>query len=519
MKKFNLYFWLIALAAMITSCSQDETTGLQADESTLVTIGAAVNQGIQTRAASVTIPRGYKLRYVLEVWSTGADAACIYKYEKPVENAQAVEFTFNLTTAGDYKALLWADYVASTDNGTLVSATTDLNEYTHYTDVYYTTSSNLKNISLAKTSTNYVINDESRDAFFKCMDIKKGVGAFEESVELTRPFGQINVIERTTDLLAKVASMTLTYNVPQTFNVADGTVGTTVEVKPTVLALPTATTDRKANLFYDFVFAPTNGQTTLESIAMTFTSSDNSLQIEDFSIPANMPVERNKRTNITGSIIRTSAAPSNITKLSVTVSDSWSNDQIEKDVDPKVGDYYYKDGTWSTENKATAANPVIGVVYKVNADGGGKVVSHTEPTLAWTTDGNEATTGATSGPDGKANTEKIFAGVAAGTYSLDNYPIFKACKELRTSTGNDGWYILSIDQIDDLLYAVDDINDKITAISGGIAIVLPTSDFDGYWTSREAKNNNTIAWVSNGLRSGGTVTKTAEHRVRFVLDF
>ena len=99
---------------------------------------------------------------------------------------------------------------------------------------------------------------------------------------------------------------------------------------------------------------------------------------------------------------------------------------IEKDSDPKVGDYYYKDGTWSPEVKTTSANPIIGVVYKVFATGDeiygkalGRVVSLTEPTnLKWTESSSITEPGATSSTNGKENTDKIFAGVSAGTYIL-----------------------------------------------------------------------------------------------------
>lgn len=529
MKKHNLYFMLtVLLAGLFASCSQEDMDGPQTNEPTSVTLSANVDGGIHTRAdGKVTIPYfAFKLRYILEVWTTGANPELIYREEKTNSTGEGEDFTFTLVDNGDYKALLWADFVKGSGETTV---TYSGGSYTHYEDQYYTTIPDLKTVTISnlaldgeRTSFGTITPRTSLDAFYACHTISKKDGAYAEPVVLTRPFGQINISEKDADALANVYRARFTYNVPAGFNVESGEpTQTTVQTKTIQeLNAQLGTGDFTANLYYDYVFTPATGQTTLGEMTVTFAQEPGSnIVIADYKIPANMPVVRNKRTNISGHIVSVSDKPSPAAKLSVTVSDGWSNDQIEKDVDPKVGDYYYKDGTWSTENKATAANPVIGVVYQVNADGRGKVVSHTEPTLAWTTSGNEATTGTTSGPDGKANTEKIFAGVAAGTYSLDNYPIFKACKELRTSTGNDGWYILSIDQIDDLLYAVDDINDKITAISGGIAIVLPTSDFDGYWTSREAKNNNTIAWVSNGVRSGGTVAKTTEHRVRFVLDF
>lgn len=511
MKKNAFYLWLTVLAGLFASCSQDESLPQSDNNDHQVRIGASINQAVQTRAASVAIPAGYKLRYVLEVWNTKTeDAACIHKSETTATSATAVDFEFKLTEAGDYKALLWADFVET--EASEASVTTP-NTYTHYADKHYTTNAmgGLKAVALKQTGTSYVINDEARDAFFACIDIKKETGTFQKSVELTRPFGQINIIEKNTDLLTKVESMTLTYKVPQTFDVSTGTPGTTIAVNPTVSTLPTATTARKANLFYDFVFAPASSQTTMENIAMTFTSSDDAVLLNKFTIPANMPVVRNKRTNISGSILKTRTAPSDDAKLSVAVSDTWSETTEDKYIDPKVGDYYYKDGTWSTDNNATETNLVIGVVYKVNADGSGKVVSLTEPTnLMWGPTAVE--TGAESLTSGKENTDKILN----GSYTLTDYPIFNACKELRRSTGNNGWYIPVFGEYADLFKATSNINNKITAISG-VGVVAPTGESNGYWISREADSYGAILMLS--ASTAQSWTKGASRRVRFILDF
>lgn len=328
MKKYHLFLWIIALVGLITSCSRDEAAALQNEAGNRVRIGASIDQALQTRAGSVTIPDGCKLRYVLEVWDTEAEPACIYRDEKATTEATAVAFDFVLTEAGNYKALLWADFVAADAAETTPSTP---NAYTHYADNHYTTI-DLKGI-IVRTGSSYKINDESRDAFFACLAIEKGTGAFAESVELTRPFGQINVIEKNTDLIGKVEKMSLTYDVPMIFNVETGTPsGTTGRVTPEA-APATATAARKANLFYDFIFAPATGQTTLGEIALKFESNDAHVTLPDYTIPANMPVVRNKRTNISGSILQ---ANSNDVTLTVAVSDAWTTPDDEQDVDIPV---------------------------------------------------------------------------------------------------------------------------------------------------------------------------------------
>lgn len=332
MKKYHLYLWFIALVGLMTACSQDEAAGPQNEASHRVRIGTSINQALQTRAASVTIPEHHQLRYVLEVWSTGESPACIHRDEETKTTADAVTFDFTLAAAGDYKALLWADFVPTSAATSQKDAP---NTYTHYEDHYYTTTSadGLKAVKLAKTRTDYVINDDTRDAFFACITIKKETGAFEKSVELTRPFGQINVIEKNAELLSKVATMTLDYEVPNGFNVETGLPLVNKDrAQPTVSTLPTATADLKANLFYDFIFTNTTGQITLNEIKLKFTSNDPAVTLDDFTIPANMPAVRNKRTNISGSILHTATAPSDAAKLTVTVSDGWT-ESVEEDID------------------------------------------------------------------------------------------------------------------------------------------------------------------------------------------
>lgn len=377
MKKYHLYIWFIALVGLITSCSQDEAAGPKNEASNRVRIGASIDQAVQTRAASVTIPENHKLRYVLEVWSTGNVPTLICKYEKIAKDATAVEFTFDLTEAKDYKALLWADFVPGSETGTPV---TTPNAYTHYADHYYVTNSadGLKAVTLAKKGADYVINDDARDAFFACLPFEKGTGAFADNVELKRPFGQINVIEKNTALRDNVASMTLTYKVPQTFSVETGATTGTVDVNPTVNTLPTADGDRKANLFYDFIFAPATGQTTLGEIKLTFTDNDQATNLNDFTIPANMPVKRNKRTNISGSILHTSTVPSTSAKLSVTVSDGWTGEAENEEIPELVWD-----GTTTSQPAGYVANSP------------GEVEITSAPELAWLAQQNKTFEGYT----------------------------------------------------------------------------------------------------------------------------
>ena len=514
MKKYHLYLWIVALVGLMTACSQDEAAGPQTYEPTSVTLSASVNRSIQTRA--ITMPNNCKLRYILEVWTTGESPVLKLRKEELKEDFSGVDFTFDLTDAADYNALLWADFIQASVT-TPTTQTISGVECDHYQDLNFKTTDNLKNIIRTPAGNIPTLHN---DAFCACHPISKKTGAYSGNVQLVRPFGQINIIEKDVNALAKVDQTKAVFNVPKGYNVENGM--PTSETEPatktaTFYPLSGSNNDCTANLFYDYIFAPTTGQTTLGEIKLTFISSDPTFQIGDFTIPANMPVERNKRTNISGHIVSVSDAPSDEAKLSVTISDGWSNDLIEKDSDPKVGDYYYKNNTWSTENKATNANPIIGVVYEVNADGTGKVVSLTEKTnLKWGKTDVETEARLMTG---KENTDKVFALINNNpSYNLSDWPIFNACQELRTSTGNNGWCVPYYQEYVALFKVKSTINDKIRAVSGGTELVEPTGESDGYWTSKE-DNNSYAAFIMKSGTGSTNINKGNGRKVRFVLDF
>lgn len=141
MKKYHLYLWIVALVGLMTACSQDEAAGPQTYEPTSVTLSASVDRNIQTRA--ITMPSGYKLRYILEVWTTGESPVLKLRKEELKEDFSGVDFTFDLTDAGDYNALLWADFIQAQIT-TPTKQTISGFECDHYKDLNYKTTDNLK---------------------------------------------------------------------------------------------------------------------------------------------------------------------------------------------------------------------------------------------------------------------------------------------------------------------------------------------------------------------------------------
>lgn len=364
MKKYHLYLWIVALVGLMTACSQDEAAGPQTYEPTNVTLSASVNRSIQTRA--ITMPNNCKLRYILEVWTTGENPVLKLRKEELKEDFSGVDFTFNLTDAADYNALLWADFIQTSVTIPTTQTISGV-ECDHYQDLNFKTTDNLKNIIRTPAG---AIPTLHNDAFCACHPISKKTGAYSGNVQLVRPFGQINIIEKDANALAKVSQTKAVFNVPKGYNVENGMpTSETEEATKTATFYPLSSSknDCTANLFYDYIFAPATGQTTLGEIKLTFTSSDNTLQIGDFTIPANMPVERNKRTNISGHIVSVSDAPSDAAKLSVTVSDNW-----EETTD---GDYDVDALVWDGTSTSKPAD--------YNSGSPGEVSITTAAELAW----------------------------------------------------------------------------------------------------------------------------------------
>ncbi|WP_455671663.1 DUF6562 domain-containing protein [Phocaeicola sp.] len=332
MKKYNFYFLLTALlTGLFASCSQEDMDGPKTNEPTGVTLSASVDRSIQTRA--VTMPDGNKLRYILEVWTTDENPKLKYRKEQLATDFSGVDFTFELTDAGNYNALLWADFIGSHISSTTKQTISGI-EYDHYADVHYTTTNNLKTIT--RTTGNGNMPYQGNDAFCACHAINKTTEeAYSDNVQLVRPFGQINIIEKDEEALAKVELVTAVFNAPNGYNVENGMPTDETEATRYIsfILWDPSKNDCTANLFYDYIFAPSRGQTTLSEIKLTFTSNDENLQIRDFTIPPSMPVVRNNRTNLSGHIVSVSDAPSNSDKLSVTISDGWNSNTIDKSVD------------------------------------------------------------------------------------------------------------------------------------------------------------------------------------------
>ena len=225
-------------------------------------------------------------------------------------------FDVRLVTSQTYKFVFWADHVESVEDEAIK------------TDLHYNTA-DLRNISM-QGDYNGSSKDDTRDAFFASLE-KLVTNAFSESVELTRPFGQLNI--KTEDLASipdnqKEAFVPVTAglsfkNLYTGFNAATGD----LLGEPTAVAYKAASAvaDANGNLTVDYLFAPNTagGQHLVNMTLAVYNAAGEQITTKDLN---NIPVQRNYKTNVTGNLLTVDG------KVNVTVAPAFSSPALSEKV-------------------------------------------------------------------------------------------------------------------------------------------------------------------------------------------
>ena len=164
-------------------------------------------------------------------------------------------------------------------------------------------------------------NEELRDAFYAVYSIDRVAAAIDQTVTLTRPFAQINVISEKQDFEAAVAAKVefgksaLKINAPSVLNLVDGSVAEPVDYDLTPAPMPVETGDTAAHpnfepyrskgdywLMTDYVLVDPSGNDS--EVNFTLYAKDTDEELFSYSIP-NVALKQNYRTNIYGSVLTT----------------------------------------------------------------------------------------------------------------------------------------------------------------------------------------------------------------------
>ena len=284
MKK--LFFSSLALVAMMfagTSCSSEEVTPVTGEST--VTLSVTLPDGIQSRAFGDGTTAQKLTMLVLD---DKDQALPVFDGGANVLNTEinlTKQVNLRLAAGKTYKVVCWA----AAEGAPYTFNTTD-----------FTVSANYKD---AKTS------DEKLDAFYAVQKITVQ-GNTTETIKLYRPFAQLNI--GTDDLAAAKAAgfeaKTVTVTVPtyKSLNLVTGAVeaGDPVAVPFGEGALPTGETFPKAGYEYlsmNYLLMSADKQ--LVDLEFTVKAADGSIRTLPVSA---VPVQRNYRTNIYGSLLTNS---------------------------------------------------------------------------------------------------------------------------------------------------------------------------------------------------------------------
>lgn len=312
MKAKFLAITAAASALLLSACQRNELGGgsLSGEE---VTVGISammpLDGGAVVKSDAEPGDASEINRCIMQVYlADDTDLSNATKVGEPktveVTDRKASFGSLQLVAGHTYRLVLWADCATKTSGTDGATAS--------FSDLYYNTG-NYPEVSF-KESVEYAGNDDSRDAFFASYELKVD-GPSNRTVELHRPFGQLNIITSDysvveTSFLALVPEMvSLTFSkVPQGINLLTGTLTETfikpltgVSVDVAAVTEPAAASGSK-QLSFDYIFAPEGEEYSIPEITMSFDDADGKEVASDYKF-VNLPVQRNYRTNVTGALL------------------------------------------------------------------------------------------------------------------------------------------------------------------------------------------------------------------------
>ena len=306
MKNFFKSLAICALAALtFASCQKENAGGNMDDQSSVVSINlTSPLMGTKAFADGKTVDVVH-----VHVYKVGADNTLTYiapgtggtetpSKDVPMEDSGNATYTTRLVTGQKYTFVFWAE---KKNND-------------HYT---YNPATQTIAVNYASATG----NDETRDAFYAVLKNVQITGAYSQSVELKRPFAQVNFGVTDEDMTAaNAAGITVNKaavkctNVANQLNLLDGTVSGSEDVAFASADLPSETLSA-ANKTYKYVamnyVLVGKNASTLSDITLTLEASGATSATPEYTY-TNVPLQGNYRTNIVGDLF-TSPASINIT--------------------------------------------------------------------------------------------------------------------------------------------------------------------------------------------------------------
>ena len=284
MKKTLIQIAAISLMAMtLLACGKEDIK--------LPEVGESVTFTVQTDCGTKALgdhdgAGAYVDRCKVAVYMLTSDSSTPYKiYDKPEVNKHnnlSYSFTVNLLVQQTYQIVVWVDKAGLYDvNDELTSVT--------------------------RVPGDVNCNSDAYDAFYASVPFVHGTDTVT-AIVAKRPFAQLNLITQDLDPAAQPTEISLTYASPQSFNPLTATVGTEMTSVTYKADRPyySSTEGTEHTLAMNYVFAAAETQTILPTVKLTALKGSTTVETQI----ANVPVQQNYRTNITGKLLTTSGTTS-----------------------------------------------------------------------------------------------------------------------------------------------------------------------------------------------------------------
>lgn len=307
MKKMLFFGALTTLLLGTASCSSDMEPKMNGEEAS-VTIAVNLGENIDSRTISDGSGADI-LKFAVFENGTEISALAQPSIEKDYFGDRFLVYT-RLVKGHTYKLVFWAQ-----NRNCTAYNTTDMS-------------------AIKVDYTNVNCNDESRDAFYRTVELTVGEDGIDwMEIVLTRPFAQINFLASDADGVLGVnaykSKVTVT-GVPTTLNTLDGSVSDSTDVTFDYAAIPNETLAGKEQYKYvamNYVLAATDKA--IKNEVKLFVN-DGTQEVNSIPVP-NCPVQRNYRTNIMGSFF------TQVGTFVVTIDPVYNDPDFEKSVITVVG--------------------------------------------------------------------------------------------------------------------------------------------------------------------------------------
>lgn len=286
----------LTCSVLFGACSNEDVTQV-IDEGNRVSFTAQLPEQIRSRTYSDGTTATALTCYVYQ--KIGNDFSYVTSAEATISSLKA-SVSFNLMKGETYAAVFWAQAPNAPYSFDVATATMSMNY-------------------LAEGATEAVANDELRDAFYYRTDDFRVDGSSNSNVTLTRPFAQVNI--GASDLATAAAngyiynSAKVTANTYATLNLLTGEPDSLTEVTFAEATFPSLLTGDAKQSFpiveegvdYDYLsmnYLLVNDRQELRDIVITLTpTAESKFQNSKTFTYSNVPVKRNYRTNIYGTLL------------------------------------------------------------------------------------------------------------------------------------------------------------------------------------------------------------------------